>query len=180
MKIVWRTTDCKYKEKFCQILFGQTKRYCDRPKSYLYEDYGAKGAKCFFNSALEIEKLYMRDRVYEMKDPWLARKVSDGDFSPDNCFFIESNEKIRKEFHMRLKKIIQEKLEKWNKRREMFICESAVKQIADQGKGAGNMTELQQIKYYIENSLTKLDYDSLKELETIIKTEKSTRPDELY
>ena len=42
------------------------------------------------------------------------------------------------------------------------------------------MTEIERIKIAIANQLSRIDYDSLLDVEDIIRNEKRTRPDELY
>ena len=76
------------------ILYRRIKRYCENPKSNLYEYYGALGIKCKFTSAREIKYLFLRDKANEMDEPHFSRKNENGNYSKRNCFFEESKEWI--------------------------------------------------------------------------------------
>lgn len=87
--------DCKNKKAYCLTIYRQIKRYCENPESKLYYNYGAKGIKCQFTSSLEIEYLYARDNAFAMEEPWLIRKNDSGNFSRENCYFVEALTHIR-------------------------------------------------------------------------------------
>ena len=42
------------------------------------------------------------------------------------------------------------------------------------------MNEIEKIKCFIKENISYLDYDSLKEIEALLKAEKSSRPEEMY
>lgn len=50
--------------------------------------YHSKGIKCLFTKE-EVKELWFRDKASKMKRPSIDRKDSSGDYTKDNCRFIE-------------------------------------------------------------------------------------------
>jgi hypothetical protein len=90
MKLIWARCDCRDKKRFSLLLYRQMKRYCENPVSLLFPLYGGKGVKCSFSKARDLEDLHTRDHVEQMNEPFLARREEKGNFSRENCFFIDS------------------------------------------------------------------------------------------
>lgn len=57
--------------------------------------YFAKGIKCFLTHA-DIDYLWKRDKVYNLKRPSIDRIDSEGDYTLENCRFIELTENSRR------------------------------------------------------------------------------------
>ena len=64
---------------------------CNNPNAHYYNLYGGKGIRCFLDK-WEILQLWLRDCAYEMKQPSIDRINSDGDYTLENCRFIEWEE----------------------------------------------------------------------------------------
>jgi hypothetical protein len=86
MKFVYyQPYDIKNKRQFCLSFFHRIKKYC-----YISSTtYQSKEVKNHFKSSLEIEKLYVRDHVDQMKDAILERINKNGGFTTRNCKFVE-------------------------------------------------------------------------------------------
>jgi len=59
------------------------------------EYYGGKGIRCLLTES-EIKYLWFRDKAWFQKIPSLDRKNSDGNYTFENCQFIEMSENGRK------------------------------------------------------------------------------------
>lgn len=69
---------------------------CENPKCDHYKYYGERGIECRI-TADEIRKLMKRDGYWDMERPSIDRKDNNGDYTFDNCRFIELNENIKKD-----------------------------------------------------------------------------------
>ena len=81
---------------FYSTLHG-IKQRCTNSKRKDYCYYGAKGVRCFLTTA-DLELMWNRDRAFLLKDPVLHRQGDVGDYTVENCRFIE------KSFHSALTK----------------------------------------------------------------------------
>lgn len=77
--------------------YDHAKQRCTNPNHDRYSSYGAKGIK-FDLTLQEVKELYIRDNAFEMKQPSIDRINTYGDYTFDNCRFIEFevNNKRRK------------------------------------------------------------------------------------
>lgn len=82
------------------------KSRCNNPNATGYKRYGGRGIKCLI-SKKEVQKLWFRDKAYLMKRPSIDRIDNDGNYTYDNCQFIELGENSRKANKNKGKKILQ-------------------------------------------------------------------------
>ena len=69
---------------------------CTNPNVRSYTDYGKRGIKCLI-TAEELKDLWFRDRAFEMKKPSIDRKDNDGNYTFDNCKFMEKDDNTNKD-----------------------------------------------------------------------------------
>ena len=67
------------------------KQRCENKNNHKYIDYGGRGIKCVI-TAEELKILWFRDRAYEMEIPSIDRINNDGDYTFDNCQYLEHRE----------------------------------------------------------------------------------------
>lgn len=67
------------------------KQRCNNPNNKSYKDYGAKGIRCYLSED-DCETLYLRDKAYLMKYPTIDRLNHKGDYTLDNCRYIEKGQ----------------------------------------------------------------------------------------
>jgi hypothetical protein len=85
-----------YYDKFpWRKTFYVIKDRCTRKKNSHYKNYGERGIKCLITSE-EIKKLWFRDKAYLMKHPTIDRIDNDGNYTLENCQWLENEENIRK------------------------------------------------------------------------------------
>lgn len=77
--------------------FRAIKQRCTNPKASNYENYGGRGIKCLITEE-EIKQLWFRDNADLLTKPHIHRKNNNGDYTFENCEFLEGKE------HMRLHK----------------------------------------------------------------------------
>lgn len=68
--------------------FYVIKERCENPHNTHYKYYGERGIKCLITQD-ELKELWFRDKAYEMNRPSISRKDNDGNYTFDNCEFIE-------------------------------------------------------------------------------------------
>lgn len=68
--------------------FQHIKTRCESQKCKDFKDYGMRGIKCLITED-EIKFLYERDNARLMKQPSINRKNNNGNYTVDNCEFIE-------------------------------------------------------------------------------------------
>ena len=64
------------------------KQRCNNSKCEDYKNYGGRGIKCLITEE-ELKFLWFRDKAYYLKLPSIDRKDNDGDYTFDNCRYIE-------------------------------------------------------------------------------------------
>jgi hypothetical protein len=86
----------KYYKKFPWMQSYRAIRHrCNNLNASDYKYYGGRGIKCFITEE-EIKKLWFRDKAYLMKQPTIDRKDNDGNYTFENCQFIEQSENSKK------------------------------------------------------------------------------------
>jgi len=112
-------------------IFTAIKQRCNNPKNPAYKDYGKRGIKCLITEQ-EIKELWFRDKAAEMKCATIDRINNDGNYTFDNCQFIEKIENTKK---AKIKSIIQYDLQgnfikEWESTttasRELNICRNSI------------------------------------------------------
>lgn len=68
---------------------------CNNPKNHAYKYYGGRGIKCLITLE-EVEFLWQRDNANLMNKPSIDRINNDGDYTFENCRFIELKENVKK------------------------------------------------------------------------------------
>lgn len=81
-----------------QRLRKTVKDRCENPRNGGYRYYGMRGIKCFL-SAKEIESIWIRDSAHLLRRPTLDRIDNDGNYTPENCRFIELADNVRRARH---------------------------------------------------------------------------------
>ena len=92
-KILKYRTLYRFKNKL-KILLRTIKTRCENAKVINYKWYGKKGIKCLL-SLDDLKFLWKRDKAYLMKRPSIDRIDNDGNYTLENCRFIELSENIR-------------------------------------------------------------------------------------
>lgn len=69
---------------------------CNNPNSKKYEYYGGRGIKCLMPTK-DFKYLWFRDKAYLLKRPSIDRIDNDGNYTLENCRFIELSENIKKD-----------------------------------------------------------------------------------
>lgn len=72
---------------------AKTRCSCARHK--MFHRYGGRGIECLLTLE-EIKFLWFRDHAYNLERPSLDRIDSDGNYTVDNCRFIELTENVRR------------------------------------------------------------------------------------
>ena len=75
--------------------YEQAKGRCLNPSNHKYPRYGGRGIK-FKLTKNKINKLWFRDKAWLLKHPTIDRIDNDGNYTFDNCRFIENVENVRR------------------------------------------------------------------------------------
>jgi len=67
---------------------NQIKQRCNNINNEFYYCYGGRGIKCKITSE-ELKELWFRDKAYLMDEPYIDRIDNDGDYTFDNCQYLE-------------------------------------------------------------------------------------------
>ena len=76
---------------------------CNNPNNSSYQWYGGRGIKCLLTTK-ELKELWIRDKAFEMEFPTIDRIDNDGNYTFDNCQFIENIDNVKKIYTDKLKK----------------------------------------------------------------------------
>ena len=79
----------------CQTVLSSIKKRCTYKNHPQYKDWGGRGIKCKI-LIHEIRMLWKRDKAYNMKCPSIDRIDNDGNYTYENCRFIEKAENSRR------------------------------------------------------------------------------------
>lgn len=115
-KICKSNIDKKYRLKYpAKAIFADIQKRCYNKNSKSYKTYGGRGIKNYL-ILKDIEFLMKRDNYYKLKKPTIDRKDNDGNYTLENCRFIERKENSARRFR---KEVYQfEKngkfIKKWN------------------------------------------------------------------
>ena len=88
---ILQTIKNKHKKFPWKLIYKWMKDRCDNPKDTNYKNYGGRGIKYFITEE-EVKELWFRDKAYEMDRPSIDRIDNDGNYTYDNCQFIEMEE----------------------------------------------------------------------------------------
>ncbi len=167
---------------------------CTNPKNDNYHRYGGRGIKCLI-TAEDLKQLWFRDLAFEMEKPSIDREDNDGDYTFDNCRFIEMNENVAKDKYI---PILQYDLEgnfirEWSSQKEASIIlnirrntiNNCLRKVSKQGHGylwlyKNDEDACEKIKPIINNQLKPviqhdLDGNFINEYKSIIEAERQTK-----
>lgn len=83
---------CQYLgKKTYKIIFNR----CNNKNYNEFIYYGGRGIKCLINVE-ELKILWFRDKAYDMDRPSIDRIDNDGNYTFENCRFIELSENVKK------------------------------------------------------------------------------------
>ena len=92
-----------YKKYPWKRVFTDIKTRCNNKNYKQHKDYGKRGIRCLITEE-EIKFLWFRDKAYLMKKPSIDREDNDGNYTLENCKFIEMEVNRIKD---RFKKVLQ-------------------------------------------------------------------------
>lgn len=84
-----------YKKMSWKSILHSIKQRCNNSNNKAYKWYGGRGIKCRITEE-EIKKLMIRDNYWSLKRPSIDRINTNGDYTYDNCRFIEMSLNIGK------------------------------------------------------------------------------------
>jgi hypothetical protein len=76
--------------------YFDAKDRCKNKNNPRYKSYGGRGIECLITKE-EIKELWFRDRAWELKQPSIDRIDNDGNYTFENCQFIEMGENSGKD-----------------------------------------------------------------------------------
>jgi len=85
----------RHKKQPWKKTFSHIKQRCNNKKCEFYKYYGGRGITCLITEE-EIKQLWFRDKAYLLKKPSIDRKDNNGNYTFDNCQFIERVENTAK------------------------------------------------------------------------------------
>jgi len=109
---------------------------CNNPKSKFYHRYGGRGIKRLMSKE-DFKTLWFRDKAFTMKHPSIDRIDNDGDYTLENCRYIELAENSRKgakkdaNFCVRGHEFVEGNFDWRGKHRRCLLC----RKIQDAGRG---------------------------------------------
>lgn len=85
------------KENFPELfILDGIKQRCNNPNNKRFKNYGLRGIQCLITTE-EIKQLMVRDNYWSFNKPSIDRIDNDGDYTFNNCRFIEFNENSGKD-----------------------------------------------------------------------------------
>lgn len=86
----------RYKKKYPWVKhYMKAKERCGNKNNHAYDRYGGKGVKCLIKIK-EVKYLWFRDKAWELEQPSIDRRDSEGNYTIENCRFIEKSENTRR------------------------------------------------------------------------------------
>ncbi len=85
-----------YKKYPWIIILKSINERCNNPKNKDYKNYGKRGIKNYLKLE-DVKFLYIRDKAHLMKKPSIDRKDNNGNYTIENCEFIEFSENSAKD-----------------------------------------------------------------------------------
>ena len=79
-----------------KVIFNGINQRCNNPKDKNYKNYGGRGIKNHLTLE-DVKFLYIKYKAYLMKKPSIDRKDNDGNYTIENCEFIELKENSGKD-----------------------------------------------------------------------------------
>jgi|GEM_PF-2517237 hypothetical protein len=76
-------------------VYNGARQRCNNSHAKAYKSYGKRGIRCEITFK-ELVYIWNRDKAYLLIHPSLDRKDNDGNYSKDNCRFIEMEENTHK------------------------------------------------------------------------------------
>ena len=81
---------------------NSARQRCNNPGQDSWKIYGKRGIRCLL-TAKEIKMIWLRDRADKLARPSLDRIDPDGDYTAENCRFIELSDNIKRKRYVLLK-----------------------------------------------------------------------------
>ena len=78
--------------------FDAAKQRCNNPNNRVYSSYGGKGVKVLMTKE-DFKTLWFRDKAYLMKQPSIDRVDNDGNYTLENCRFLELKENAQRRIY---------------------------------------------------------------------------------
>ena len=79
-----------------EISYFGAKQRCNNPNNKAYRTYGGRGIKFILLTKSMVEVLFSRDNGDKMEKPSIDRVDNDGNYTYENCRFIEQRENASK------------------------------------------------------------------------------------
>lgn len=90
-----------YKKYPYKLIFLNIKARCNNTNNHAYKNYGERGIKCLITEE-EIRQLMLRDGYGNMKKPTIDRIDNNGNYTYENCRFIEKSENSKKDKYIKI------------------------------------------------------------------------------
>jgi hypothetical protein len=94
------------KKNPCKYILKSIKQRCTNQNQECYKYYGGRGIKCLITEE-ELKKLWKRDNASKMICPSIDRIENNGNYTVDNCRFIEHIDNIKRMNSTRQKDLLQ-------------------------------------------------------------------------
>ena len=79
-----------YKKYPWKRTLNNIKQRCNNPKNPFYKNYGGREIKCLI-TVDELKRLWFRDKAWLLRQASIDRKDNDGNYTFENCQFIEQS-----------------------------------------------------------------------------------------
>ena len=83
-----------------KIAWQSMNHRCNNPKNKKYKYYGGKGIQVLLTVS-ELQEIWTRDKAYLLKQPSIDRIDSNGNYTKENCRFIEHQENAQRRWKER-------------------------------------------------------------------------------
>jgi hypothetical protein len=82
-------------ERPWEVSYHNARTRCNNPKHEHYKYYGGRGIK-FLMAIEDFRKLWIRDKANQMRKPTIDRKENDGNYTFENCRFVELVDNLKR------------------------------------------------------------------------------------